>query len=522
MSEQLSFILPPANESVVQLWTPDEIYDRLDDTNIGQFDEDRRIERKGIGVQPNALAEYLSMWSNTQPHGGLILVGVENDGKISGCKSMSQARKNGLEALSPLCPDARWASKEVRVTNKSGAADFIMAYRVEYRSDKVVEINNGDAFIREGDRKLRINEALKRELRISKGEIHYELEETALRYPSDFDAGEIDNFCRAYFVNRRFQSPKVREELLELAKLGKRYEGGFKPNLACALLFANDPRDVIPGARIRIIKYDGSHERFGSELNSVFSTFVDGNIAKVLFAAKPIISSQLRSFQRFNASGRIETQEEYPEEAWFEALVNAVAHRSYNLKNQNIFVKIFDDRFVVESPGGFVPPTTGATVYDAHNPRNPYLMEAMMHLELTFCGFEGTRRMRRAMQGARLPDPSFRQIEANSYQVHAILENDVATRVRQIYSSPSSFITSEQFLALNDDERLIVNYLMTVSEINVTHAALLLNRSWPTASKIMNNLVDIGILQTVTKRGKVRDSTKTYRLEGRPDYAEPA
>ena len=61
-----------------------------------------------------------------------------------------------------------------------------------------------------------------------------------------------------------------------------------------------------------------------------------------------------------------------------------------------------------------------------------------------------------------------------------------------------------------------------VSEINITHAALLLNKSWPTASKIMNNLAEIGILQPVTKRGKVRDSTKTYRLEGRPDYAEPA
>jgi ATP-dependent DNA helicase RecG len=91
-------------------------------------------------------------------------------------------------------------------------------------------------------------------------------------------------------------------------------------------------------------------------------------------------------------------------------------------------VKIFDDKFVVESPGGFVPPTTALTVYDAHNPRNPYLMEAMMHLELTFCGYEGTRRMRSAMQKARLPEPHFKQIEAHSYHVHVTLENDVKNR----------------------------------------------------------------------------------------------
>ena len=213
-------------------------------------------------------------------------------------------------------------------------------------------------------------------------------------------------FCSVFSANRRFPTSKTMEELLELAKLGKRRKGKFVPNLACGLLFAQDPRDAVPGARIRVIRYEGVQEHFGNEMNSVFSTFVDGNIATLLNKVKPIVASQIRTFQRFSMNGKIALVNEYPEEAWFEAIVNAVAHRSYNLKMQNIFVKIFDDRFVVESPGGFVPPTTAETVYDAHNPRNPYLMEAMMHLELTFCGFEGTRRMRSAMQKAKLPGPS--------------------------------------------------------------------------------------------------------------------
>lgn len=283
--------------------------------------------------------------------------------------------------------------------------------------------------------------------------------------------------------------------------------------MACALLFALEPRDVVPGARIRVIRYDGSHEKFGSELNAVYSTFVDGNISRILFDARPIIASQLRSFQRFTSTGRLEAHQEYPEEAWFEAVVNAVAHRSYNLKTQNIFVKIFDDRFVVESPGGFVPPTTGETVYDAHNPRNPYLMEAMMHLELTFCGFEGTRRMRRAMQSASLPDPRFRQIEANSYQVHACLENDIASRKAFVASDVFRSISEKKFLSLTDDEREIVTYLSGGREINVTNTALLIGKSWPTASKALGNLMDKDLIEQLTKRGKTRDSTKTYRLK---------
>jgi ATP-dependent DNA helicase RecG len=279
------------------------------------------------------------------------------------------------------------------------------------------------------------------------------------------------------------------------------------------LLFANDPRDVIAGARIRVIRYEGTHEQFGAEMNSVFSTYVDGSISKLLFEAKPIIASQLRSFQRYSATGRIMLQQEYPEEAWFEAVVNAVAHRSYNLKTQNIFVKIFDDRFVVESPGGFVPPTSAATVYDAHNPRNPYLMEAMMHLELTFCGFEGTRRMRRAMQSASLPDPRFRQIEAHSHQVHVILENDIATRKSFVAQELFHLVGEQDFMSLTPDERAIVGYLATAMEVNITHAALLINKSWPTASKAIAGLLEKDLIEQLTKRGRSRDSTKTYRLK---------
>ncbi len=448
------------------------------------------------------------MWSNTQPHGGLILVGIDDDGSLSGCASLGKGI-NALENLTPLCPDARWASKPVEVVNAKGARDFILAFRVEYRPDKVVEVPGGKAFIREGDRKIELSEALKRELRISKGEIHYELEATSLTYPSDFDVAQMDDFVRRFFINRRYQTTKSREELLELAKLGRLSGGVFYPNLACVLMFAKDPRDVLPGARIRVIRYEGTSEQFGSDLNAVASFYIDGNISRILFDAKPLIAAQLRYFQRFGESGRIELQPEYPEEAWFEAIVNAVAHRSYNLKTQNIFVKIFDDKLVVESPGGFIPPTTATTVYDAHNPRNPFLMEAMMHLELTFCGFEGTRRMRHAMQVAKLPEPRFRQIEAHFHQVHVTLENDIMsrrvgndTRLQRVPSAIADVLTT--------DEKTILAYLQSSPQINVTTAALLTSKSWPTASKYINRLVEFGLIESVVKRGK-NDPTKAYK-----------
>jgi ATP-dependent DNA helicase RecG len=75
----------------------------------------------------------------------------------------------------------------------------------------------------------------------------------------------------------------------------------------------------------------------------------------------------------------------------------------------NIFVKMFDDRLVVESPGAFPPPVTPENIYDTHNPRNPHLMNALFYLDYVKCAHEGTRRMRDMMIGANLPAPEFTQ-----------------------------------------------------------------------------------------------------------------
>jgi len=330
MGEQFTLDFETSGSGLIQLWTPDEIYDRLDHTNLRAFVEDRRVERKSSAIQARALADYLSMWSNTQPHGGIIIVGISDNGSILGCKNLHASHRNKLESLSHLCPDARWVCKNVPIQNERGVPDFVIVYRVTYRADKLVETSAGEAFVREADKKISISEVMKREMRISKGEIHYELEDVNLIYPSDFDIDDVKTFCSVYYANRRLSSGKSDIDILKLAKLGRMHKGRFHPNLACALLFAKDPRDAVPGARIRVIRYEGTQEQFGEQMNAVYSTFVDGNISKLLYSAKPIIASQIRTFQRFNSSGKLFMQQEYPEEAWFEAIVNAVAHRSYN------------------------------------------------------------------------------------------------------------------------------------------------------------------------------------------------
>jgi ATP-dependent DNA helicase RecG len=96
------FDLPPA------LLTPDEIYERASIELFERLKEDRRIERKPASIRCDELGKYLSMWANTKPSGGVIVVGMEDDGKVKrGLISISVEAVNRLESTGhAYCPEA--------------------------------------------------------------------------------------------------------------------------------------------------------------------------------------------------------------------------------------------------------------------------------------------------------------------------------------------------------------------------------------------------------------------------------
>jgi ATP-dependent DNA helicase RecG len=517
MSEQLSLDLPlpnPPLPELRQLWTPDDLYGALDENVLRQFAEDRRLERKSARVDARALGDYFSMWANTAPDRGIILLGVEKDGKVSGCRKLSDSQRNDIDLVSRrYCPDAKSESKLVSCRNHQNGPDFVIAIRVYYRPDKVVETSNQEAFIRIGDEKHRLTADEKRELRITKGEIEYEKEPVSLNWPSDFDQLLIRGFCDEYVAKRLLKTPHTREDILCLNHLGQFVSGKFVPNLACALLFAIDPRSVVSGARIRFMRFDGREERTGSSFNVVKDVFFDGPVPIQIRDAEEFILSQIRNFTRLGADGRFYTKPEYPRDVWLEAVVNASAHRSYNLKNMVIYIKMFDDRMVFESPGGFPPPNNSSNIYDIHNPRNPHLMNAMFYLDFVKCAHEGTRRMRDMMAEANLPGPEFSQKQIGNHQVHVTLRNNI--EARKVFSDEDAIniIGKAVFETLTDDERMIINYIAEKGYMNVSDANRLLHRDWRTAKNRLEALVEKGVLFKRSKTGKKQDPSSRYLLK---------
>ena len=141
------------------------------------------------------------------------------------------------------------------------------------------------------------------------------------------------------------------------------------------MLFGENVRAVLPQARFRVIKIDGTEMGHGDKLRiSERTGRFDWLFIKSIPEAGDFIASQLRDYQ-FQVHGTMEFRvvPEYPEYPWFEGLVNAITHRDYSIYGEYVRVYIFDDRMLIQSPGKLPGAVTLENIRHKRFSRNPII-----------------------------------------------------------------------------------------------------------------------------------------------------
>jgi ATP-dependent DNA helicase RecG len=248
-------------------------------------------------------------------------------------------------------------------------------------------------------------------------------------------------------------------------------------------------------------------------MDAIKDIFIDeGSIPRQIVEAERVIDSQIRAFTRLGLDNKFHTSTEYPKVAWYEALVNACVHRSYNLKNMNIFVRMFDDRLEIESPGGFPLLVTPNNIYNMHHPRNPFLMDAMFYLKFVRAAREGTRRMRDSMIAMELPMPEFSQREIEYALVNVRLRNAIKHRKVFIDSDAISIVGAALFDTLTEEERRAINFVAERGTVSVSDLQRLTQKTWPACKKVLIGLVNKRVLEHRIRKDSKRDPQARFVL----------
>lgn len=260
------------------------------------------------------------------------------------------------------------------------------------------------------------------------------------------------------------------------------------------LLFGKNPSIYLPGARVRVLKFDGTNFQVGENINIVKDKTFDSCLYKILEQSKAFINSQLRDFTHLNSDGVFESIQEYPEFAWYEGLVNAVTHRDYSNNGEHITVKLFDDRLEISSPGklgGFV---TLETMKTKRYSRNPQIARVLNDMGIVRELNEGVKRIYSEMQRFYLKDPIYSEPDRNS--VLLVLENNIIMRSRRKEESMLKVNTiQDEWGKLNYLERQVLSTIFDKGEISSEETATIINRGKTTAVKMLNKLKDMNLIE---------------------------
>lgn len=500
------------------LWTPRDIWVRLNQHVMEVFKEDRRIERKDYkSPSLDELAICYSMFSNC-PDGGLLIYGVTNSGEVRGCEFSTKQLNTVERCQITHCPGAKPEYKKVPVV-VDGKQAFCLAIFLPYVG-MLVETNKGEAYIRYGESRHKMSDEETRDFRSTRQELSFEMMvATAYNYPGDFDLRLVQDFCDA-FREREMKPNWSNEEVLIDRHLLRRTDGFVKPLNAFVLIAANDPALTIPGCRVRVQRFESTTEGAGESYSPLRDKVIEGNLLRVIQEAQEVISSLIYDVTWLNPEGKFVTTPEYPQWAWLEALINACVHRSYSFSGTEITVKIFSDRMEIESPGGFVPPVNEKTIYTTRASRNHHLMDALRILGHVRMAREGTRRMRESMKEYQLPEPVFKQEALHGVVVRVTLKNDQGTRKRASNKDVATHFGVAVWKKLEEHEIKIAAYAFRNGTVQVQDVVRLTGRTWKSSKKDLERMVQKGVL--IFKPGNfIRDPKASYHLVPRVGQESP-
>ena len=333
--------------------------------------ENSAVEFKRDEVRPEQLAKELVAFGNFE--GGQVLLGVEDDGTISGLR---------YELGRDAAQIEEWIMTVCRNHVQPGVIPFFQIIRdVEPGRDvAIIQLNRAvqvlhvlhnqrrTYYVRTGTVSAEMYPDELARLFQQRGQVRADVQPVGGTSLTDLDLGRLKDYFKRV---RRQETPADADAagwtmLLLNTELMVELRDAVIPtgtpvcSVAGLLLFGRNPNRLLPQAGITAAAFVGlekeysSPQRIRGPLVSLWSSGEDGLIELL----EPGVIDRALLFIKQNASSpeaivdAVRTEQwHYPPDAVREAIVNAVAHRDYLLGATDIEIMSYGNRLEVISPG---------------------------------------------------------------------------------------------------------------------------------------------------------------------------
>lgn len=351
--------------------------------------ENSGVEFKRDDIRSEQFAKEVVSFLNLQ--GGRVLLGVEDDGSITGCQRedcqewvLNIFRDKIFPQTIPFYEEVQ-VDDHRRVAVVTVGAGISKPYMLKHNQREEIYIRMGDrSELASREQQLRLFE--------SGGLLHVEVLPVAGTSFSTLDRHRLH-----FYLAEILKDPDVPHtdegwvnRLLGLGLMAKDSLGNKVCSIAGLLCFGADPRRFLPQSGIRLMVFSGTDKVYKADFDEILrgplvarwrldpygSKELDqpGLIEKLAEKLRPYLSHE---------GGEVDTQMrrestwDYPWDAIREGVINALVHRDWT-RSVDIEIVCYSDRIEIISPGKLQNSMTiEKMIAGQRSPRNPLIADIL-------------------------------------------------------------------------------------------------------------------------------------------------
>lgn len=301
--------------------------------------EDSFTEFKEGMTHQDKLAASIVAFANTE--GGNLIIGVSNDGEILGIAELDKEMQRIDNICANNCEPTVYAIIEKLIIDDKK----ILIVKIPKGPQRPYRTNKGIHYIKTASGKRIASPGELRLIHQASGAIYYDEVPVPNTSIEDIDIGYLEEFLKKSLGGGIKDFGIKTDDLLENMKILTPYEREIVTTTGGLLFFGKHPEYHLPYCKVTVVRFSGNDigEKFEKK-------DIEGKLIGQIERTEIVLEDYLRPETKIEGFKKEEPRYEIPIESLREVVINAIAHRNYQLPSQ-IRIFIFDNRIEVKSPG---------------------------------------------------------------------------------------------------------------------------------------------------------------------------